>query len=184
MKLEDQLATLADLGLTLNDGISVDDLLYSFDRSEFESKPFELILFALGIEVEREPWGRFVSDRAWNFDTECIEGDGAYVRIVDNLCRVAGARGLLSDVRDHVDLQSGEAWLEYTCDGNKRRWKVEVNDDWADSMTVSYVMDDIERDGKRFYYKDNGQAMVVYYLDEGAAARLRELSPEPIEPVV
>ena len=184
MKLEDQLATLADLGLRLNDGITVDDLLYSFGRAEFEATAFDMILFVLGIEVEREPWGRFVCDRAWNFDTECIEQAGAYVDIVRNLCRVADSPSWLTDVRDHIDLSTGEAWLEYTCAGEKRHRTIEVNDDWADTMTLSYVMADIERGGHRFHYKDNGQAMVVYYLDESTAKRLNELSPEPIKPVV
>jgi len=57
MRLEEQLAKLADLGLKLDDGITVDDLLYSFGREDYEKRPFDLILFVLGIEVEREPWG-------------------------------------------------------------------------------------------------------------------------------
>ena len=57
MTLEEQIKELSALGLNLNDGVTVDDLLYSFDRNEYESEPFELILFVLGIEVERAPWG-------------------------------------------------------------------------------------------------------------------------------
>lgn len=37
MKLEQQLEKLAELGLPLNDGVTVDDLLYSFDREDYEN---------------------------------------------------------------------------------------------------------------------------------------------------
>ena len=92
MTLEEQLSVLAELGLKLNEGISVDDMLYSFGREDYESNPFEMVLFVLGIEVEREPWGRAMCNRAWNFDTECITSTGDYVQVLHNLCRVPGTR--------------------------------------------------------------------------------------------
>ncbi len=72
MTLEQQIATLAELGLHLNEGRTIDDLLDSLPRKDYEAQPFDLILFTYGIEVEREPWGRFFSSQVWNFDTECI----------------------------------------------------------------------------------------------------------------
>jgi hypothetical protein len=184
MTLEDQLAKLADLGLTLDDGITVDDLLYSFGREDYEGRPFDLILFVLGIEVEREPWGRSVCSRVWNFDTECIGATGDYVGILNRLCRVAGQPNSLTDVSDFVDIDADKAWLKYKVDGNERNWTIEVNDDWADTMTLNYVMDDIERDGRRFYFKDNGQAMVLFYLDERTAMELNRLSNNALAPVL
>lgn len=184
MTLENQLARLAELGLTLDEGVTVDDLLYSFDREAYEGRPFDLILFMLGVEVEREPWGRPVCSRVWNFDTECIASTGDYVKIVERLCAVAGQSGRLEAVRDQVDLESGEAWLEYTIDGKRRHWAVEVNDDWADTLTLSYVLGDLERDGRRFYFKDNGQAMILFCLDPATAAELNKLSSDALEPVL
>ncbi len=153
----------------------MDDLLYSFGREQYESKPFGLILFALGVEVEREPWGRWFCPRVWNFDTECIEGPGSYVSIVEGLLRIADS-SVLTEVRDHVDLSAGRAWLAYRRDGKAVKWSVEVNADWADSMTVSYVMDHIEGDGRHFWSVDNGPAMVLFFVDDAVAARLGELS--------
>jgi hypothetical protein len=174
--LEEQLETLAELGLSLNDGVTVDDLLYSWDRQEYENQPYNTLLFMLGSEVEREPWGRNVCDRAWNFDVECIEDTGSYVRIVENLCRVAGMPDLISDVEDFVDIENETAWLKYTIDGQQRHFNIPVENDWADPETVSAVMRDIERDGKRFYGKDNGQASIWFYLDQTAADKLNALT--------
>lgn len=176
MTLEQQLEALSEVGLTLNDGVTVDDLLYSFDREEFESEPFDLILFVLGIEVEREPWGRPVCSRAWNLDMECIAETGDYVQIVKRLCEVAGQPSRITDIEDFVDLESGQAWLKYSVDGQARNYTVTVNNDWADPDTIAKIMADIERDGFRFYAKDNGQASIWFYLDSDTAQKLNELT--------
>lgn len=174
--LEEQLETLSQFGLALNDGVTVDDLLYSWDRQDYENQPYDTLLFMLGSEVEREPWGRNVCDRAWNFDVECIEDTGSYVTILENLCRVAGIPDLITDVEDFVDIENETAWLKYTIDGRQRHFNIPVDNDWADPETVSAVMRDIERDGKRFYGKDNGQASIWFYLDQTAADRLNALT--------
>jgi hypothetical protein len=174
--LEQQLETLAQLGLTLNDGVTLDDLLYSSDRPDYENHPYDTLLFMFGSEVEREPWGRNVCDRAWNFDVECIEDTGSYVTIVHNLCRVAGMPDLVCDLEDFVDIECETAWLKYTIDGKRRHFNIPVDNDWADPETVSTVMRDIERNGKRFYGKDNGQASIWFYLDKPTADKLNALT--------
>lgn len=175
MKLEQQLEALNQLGMKLNDGITIDDLLYSYDREAYESEPFDSILHALGSEVEREPWGRYVCDQAWNFDVECITDTGSYVDIVQNLCRVAAMPNLISDLQDFVDIDGGEAWLKYTIDGQKRHYTAKVDNDWADPEIIQAVMSDIERDGKQFFGKDNGQATIWFYLDPENMAKLKAL---------
>lgn len=184
MKLEAQLAELASLGITLAPGVTVDDLLYSMARRAYEEKPFDELLFALGIEVEREPWGRPFSHHAWHFDTECIDADGDYADIVHHLGRLAGASERLTDVRDHVDIDRGEAWLEYTLDGQRRHFDVQVEDDWADARVVSQVMTDFEGNGGHFYAKENGQAVTLFFLDEATAKAMNRLSKGALERAV
>ncbi len=181
MTLEHQLTKLADLGLHLNEGISLADLLYSFPREDYEQEPFDLLLFIFGIQVEREPWGRRFCDKVWNFDTECILKTGDYVRIVKELCALTGDPNFLANVQDFVDIEQGEAWLKYTVNGREQTWDVEVNNDWADTLTLTYVMDDLEQGGKRFYAMDNGQAMILFYLEPEKAAVLNQLSNAGLE---
>jgi hypothetical protein len=45
-------------------------------------------------------------------------------------------------------------------------------------------MADIEQDGRRFYFKDNGQAMILFYLDSDAAARLNALAGDALPSVL
>ncbi len=176
MTLEEQLDSLAELGLSLNDGVTIDDLLCSFDREQFEGEPFGLILFALGTEVERPPWGWSVCSRAWNLDMECISETGDYVQIAKRLCEVANQPDLITDIEDYVNLETGEAWLKYSVNGKRRDYTVAVEDDWADPDTIARIMSDIERDGFRFYGKNNGQGTIWYYLDSDTAAKLNALS--------
>jgi hypothetical protein len=177
LKLEDQLSALARAGVDLTPGVTVDDLLYSFDRDGYEARPFDLLLFMLGAEVEREPWGRPFSHRAWNFDTECIHGPDSYTAILRRLADLTGAPARLGEIRD-----TGET-LSYVIDGQARSWPLEVQDDWADTLTLSYVMSDLEQDGRRFYAKDNGQAMVLFYLDADGAAEVNRLSGGALRPM-
>ncbi|MFJ2822038.1 hypothetical protein ACIO7M_13110 [Streptomyces toxytricini] len=186
MELESQISRLAGLGLPLAAGRTVDDLLHSLPRDLFERRPYSLLVSVLGAEVEREPWGRPFCDRAWSFDTECVHGPGAYVRIARELCRTAGRPEAFTDLRDHVDLGTGEAWIAYTVDGRRQRWTAEVCDDWADTMVAGYLMDGLERgaeDGRRFWTRDGGQTMSLYWLHPDDAHAVSALLA-PAQPLV
>jgi len=179
--LEDQIDTLSDLGLDLNEGVSIDDLLYSLDRKDYESKPFDTILFSYGSEVEREPWGRNVCDRVWNFDVESIEGNGSYVEIVKRFALVTNTSERISDVKDVVDFESGEAWVSYRIDGKSRKYDIVIDDDWADPDAVASIMEDMKGPGYEYYYIDNGQASIWFYLDKANAQKLMKLSNKSLK---
>ena len=184
MELEAQLQELSGLGLTLNEGVNIDDLLYSFGRDDYENRPFDLILFVLGTEVERQPWGRSFCSSVWNFDSECIYETGDYVAIVQRLCELADCKGRITDLEDFIDVESGDAWLAYKVDGNQRGYTVTLEDDWVDVSVISQAMGDIESDGFRFYFLENGQSMVLFYLEPSKAQRLNELSRKTLEPMM
>jgi xanthosine utilization system XapX-like protein len=184
LELETQLAKLANLGLALNAGIEIEDLLYSLDRSELEAEPFLPLIGLLGIEVERAPWGRRICNQVWNFDTECIYATGDYAKIAQKLGLLTGTPDYLTELVDSVDFEANNAWLEYTIEGRRQRWSIELNDDWADMMALSYVMENLQRDEKQFYSIDNGQSMILFYLDLEIANKLGDLCNEDLEPVI
>ncbi|MEV4195922.1 hypothetical protein, partial [Streptomyces toxytricini] len=114
---------------------------------------------------------------------------GAYVRIARELCRTAGRPEAFTDIRDHVDLGTGEAWIAYTVDGRRQRWTAEVCDDWADTMVAGYLMDDLERgaeDGRRFWTRDGGQTMSLYWLrpDDAHAVSALLAPAQPLVPAL
>jgi hypothetical protein len=176
MKLEAQIAKLYELGLPLNEGITIDGFLLCWSREEYEKKPFETVLFSYGIEVEKKPWGRFFCDRVWNFDAECICGDGDYVTIVKEFHRISGKAKPLEDLSDQVDLESGQAKLQYTVDGRLREFNPRVDNDWVDPDVAAAIMQDMRRDGFDFYGKDKGQATVWCYMTPENASSLNSIA--------
>jgi hypothetical protein len=174
--LEQQIEILKNLGIALNDDVTVDDLLNSFDRDAYETEPFDLILFVYGVEIESEPWGRRFSNNAWNFDVECIVDNGSYIEIVKNFALLSKHRDRVENIKDSVDFEKEEAWVSYSIDGVEKRYDAEFDNDWADPVTVISIMSDLTSDGYSFYAKDNGQASVWFYLDEKTAQKLNEYS--------
>lgn len=176
--LEQQIDDLAGAGLTFNAGVGIDDLLTSFSRSQFEGDPYRLLLVMHGFEIEREPFGRPFSDQAWDFDLECIEGPGSYMRIVNELARLAGP-GLVKDVSDAVDMSAASGSFSYTVAGVRKTVPFEINNDWADFGAAETVMSDIAaaaNDGRRFFGADNGQALTIFFISEDVAARVNKLA--------
>ena len=88
--LEKQIADFAAAGLTLAPGRTIDELLQTWSREEYEKDPYQCLLFTYAIEVEAEPWGRWFTDKGWNWDTECINEPGSYVEILRNIERLTG----------------------------------------------------------------------------------------------
>lgn len=176
MKLEEQIEKLSDVGLLLNPGVSVENLLLLFSREEFEEAPFDLILFVYGSEIEEEPWGRYFCDQAWNFDVEAIEDDGSYVEIVRQFHRITGKRKRIEGLQDKINIEESYAQLLYTVDGVERTYQPIVNDDWADAQVVESIMRDLRHSGYDYYPKDNGQASVWFYLSQDQANELNKLA--------
>jgi hypothetical protein len=184
MELEQQLAELAKLSIVLNPEITIEDLLCSEDREAFVASPFVLLLFLLGGEVERKPWGRRICNRVWSFDPECIATTGDYVKIVHRLCLLSGNEDRLTEIVDYIDLEEGECWLEYTIGDKRQHWTIEVNDDWADMLALSYVMEDIQDNECQFYTIDSSEVMIILYLDRSTAEKLGDLCNEDLEPLI
>jgi len=81
--------------------LSPDSLGVPHSREAFQKNPYRLLLGALGGESAE---GTYPSNSVWHFDTECIEGDGSYVRIAARLAEMAQGGLPLKDIADHVDL--------------------------------------------------------------------------------
>jgi hypothetical protein len=49
---------------------------------------------------------------------------------------------------------------------------------------LTTVMKDIQRDEHRFYFRDEGQGMLLFYLDSKKAADLNRLTNNALKPVL
>ena len=145
--LKDQIQDFEDLGIMLSEGVTKRDLLFSFSEKEYASTPYQLLLIAMGNEIEKEPWGRRVSDQALNLDFECIEDNKSYVTIVKRLCRLAGVDEKLNAVIGDIDFEAQSAELAYKLGDKVRKLSPNFDRDWLDKSILDTVICDIEASG-------------------------------------
>jgi hypothetical protein len=162
VSLEEQLENLSCAGIHLKPEFNVETLLESWNREEYEKSPYELLLYRLGGELEREPWTP-LSDNAWHFDTECIEDNGDYIRIAERLRNLAEGALPLADVKDEIDVENGIARLSFTVDGKFHHWDLEVQDDWVDTTIFERFQQLLSGiSDKRLAYHDTGGQDVLF----------------------
>lgn len=183
--LEEQLATLAALGLVPAPSVVPDDFTLFDSRAQLEARPYEGLVQALGFEVEREPFTP-ICDRVWMCDVECIEDAGDYVAIVERLERMTDRALRLENVRDHVDVEAAEAWIELERGGRTVRWELVVDDDWLDAdvlLRYDALLAEAGSPLRLFAHADVGQSVLLIALTPEDRVRFAELSPLVFEPL-
>lgn len=176
--LETQIAALSEAGLVMEPGRTIDELLTSWSRDQYESDPYGLLLFMYGNEVEAEPWGRYFFARGWNFDMECLVEAGDYTRAFTDIVRITGQRQLVMHMSDDFDIHAETATIRYTINGRARVLSAKVDHDWADPEAVAAFARDLETtigDGRHFWAADNGQASVLFFLTDAEADKVNSL---------
>lgn len=176
--LETQIAALREAGLVMAPGRTVEELLISWPRADYESDPYGLILFMYGSEVEVEPAGRAFCERGWNFDMECVVEAGDYVRALTPIVRTTGQAQLVTQMSDDFDMDAATAKISYVIAGRARTITARVDGDWADPAALAAFLADIERaigDGRRFWAADNGQALILFFLTDAEAGKVNAL---------
>lgn len=171
------LQQLASLGIRMRAGVSQDDLLDSLGGRLESPVDWVQLLCTLGSEDESGDFQQF-SDDIWHFDSECIAGDGDYVAVVNRL--VALTKGVLpiTGIRDHVDIEAGEAWVEFDLDMERVHWDLEATDDYLDTQLYSRFQElALPRgEGRRFFIAPLGQDGLISFGDEPMRAALSQLS--------
>lgn len=174
--LEQQLATLEELEIRLRPGVTVEDLLFDFSREDYEARPYEPLLIAMGGNLSEAPYGR-LSDDIWHFDTEAIEDHGSYVFIAERLRGLADGKLPLEEIRDYVDIEEGVAWLSFKLNQRNYKWDLIVESDWVDPAVFN-KFDALLRemtDGKfRFTYYGLGQDLLISIATPDRLQELRD----------
>ncbi|MBZ0187794.1 MAG: hypothetical protein K8F91_16225, partial [Candidatus Obscuribacterales bacterium] len=138
--LETQLAELESCGIKPNPGVSLDDILLSFSRYDYENKPYELLLTALGSQMKREPHP-FMSDDIWHLDAECIEDHGSYKIILERIVKLTGGYLPLTHIEDFVDIEAEKAWMSFRLADKEYKWDARIDNDWLDEKILSKLVD-------------------------------------------
>ena len=139
--LEDRLEALSQFGIKLNKDASIEDLLVSGDRSEYESDSLALLLMMLGSEVETGiNSGAYFTNQLWNLDTERIEDSGDYWRIILRFDEMFENQLTLTKIQDKVDYDEQEAWVSFESNGKVYQADLEFDDDWMDPNVLKLII--------------------------------------------
>jgi len=161
--LEEKLAVLEECGLRLAPPFSVDELLQSWNRRDFEKEGFDLVLVGLGMTEEKEPW-RHHCVNLWHFDTECIEDSGDYKRIAARMMEMSQGSLVLQNIEDHVDTEKNQAWLSFTFGGKPIKFECKVKDDWVDPAVFGRFVQLLSQSDPSkvyIYYDLGGQDCII-----------------------
>lgn len=184
MTIEEKLRALAACGLKLKDQFDGAYLATRWKRRTLDKPGWDRALDILGGAQAVPPYTPHC-ETLWLFDTECIEGDGSYVDIAKRMAEIAQGSLPLSDVQDHVDIDAGEAWLRFTCQGKPVHIALEVDDDWVDTSLFGHFVELLAKSDpdKMFICFDaGGQYCFFGCVTRTQYARLRELIPT-VEPL-
>jgi hypothetical protein len=176
--LEKQLENLAGCGVHLKAEFSVETLLESFDREKYEERPYVGVVIRLGGELEREPFTP-LSDNLWHLDTECIDGDGSYAHIAERMRDLSQGELPIASIRDHVDIENGDAWVSFEIHGETIEWHARVNTDWIDPEILSRFCALLSRQNghRRYTFLDlKGQDCIIGCATEDELRCMRKLT--------
>jgi hypothetical protein len=170
------LAELRAIGVALVPGVTIDDLLPSLGGDLSAPADRIPLLCALGGEAEVSDAG-ILSHDIWHLDAECIEDHGAYSRLAERFRLLAGSSLPFTDLKDHVDIEADEAWLEFTLDGHTVHWDLTVDNDWMDPAVYANFQELLRsRSQQRYMICALGQDSLVLCGDEAKRRAISEFS--------
>lgn len=134
------MAALAQCGIRLRPEFSTSTLLEFFDREKYETNPYYGVVITMGGESRHEPHAP-LSDNVWHLDAECIEVPGDYAYIAERMRDLAQGELPIENIRDRVDRENGDAWVEFELNGETIHWGARVHEKWVDPAMISNFCD-------------------------------------------
>jgi hypothetical protein len=173
---EELLAALAECGISARSAAAASAISIELG-SRFDGK-YDTLLAALG-DLPFDPATYELlepySDDVWHFDYEAIEDEGAYKAIVENCGRISSGELAIGVARDHVDIDSGEAWVEFGEGYDLERVSLRVRDDWADAALFQRLNARLEKLGSNRRLAQHELGQNVLFICK-SADQIREIN--------
>ncbi|MDD3051876.1 MAG: hypothetical protein PHR06_12140 [Candidatus Cloacimonetes bacterium] len=179
ISLDIQIETLDRIGLSTRKKPVIDFLLSELDRTFYESNPYRSILYRYA-DLHEQADGEWEhnSDDIFMFDTECIEGEGSYVSILEKFKNIAGDSFDIINIKDLVDFDSDTAWVSFELNETTYKWDIEIEDDWFDVTLINKINNLLIDSGNsgKFYTYSLDQTMLVVFLDKNKVKELNDVT--------
>lgn len=195
-KLENMLDALAACGIALRPDVPLEALYrpktkrqYKRDRSTFEKNEdgyFQLLLAMAAARYDAQS-GRLlgpISDDIYYSDIECIADAGDYTAVVERMCLLTRGDLVLEDIRDHYDYEQRVAWVEWTYNGKREHFDLEVDEevpDYMDTELFSVLSERLVATGSPRHFSSLilGQAALKICQPPENVERLQKLTKLP-----
>lgn len=156
-------------------------MLSEFDRKLYEEDPYNLLLSVFGSEYEKEDeeW-EANSNNIYHFDTECVEDNGAYITVLNNLKRISNGSFDIETVNDSVDIEARKANVSFFYRGKEHKWNLKVDDDWFDVNLIEKInkLMKINGESKQFYRYSPDQTIILICVDLETKEKIEQLTGE------
>lgn len=130
-------------------------LTQHFAVEDFEEQPHTLLLEAMAYSIPGEP-DQPICDKLWMLELDCIKGPGDYARVAERMEAMDNQGFYLTNITDSVDLDSGEAWVQFEYNTQVVRWDFKVDGNKID-LSIFQKYDDMRKAAgglNRFYVRD------------------------------
>ena len=179
--LEEQLRTLADLGIRPKHGDFIKWICDEWGKEAVESDPYNLMLFSLGRERERNGSWEHLSDDIYCFDTECVENEDIYQTILERLAILSKGVFNIANVHSVVNHDEQKASVSFTYNGTDHQWNLKYDDDWFDSDVINRINHLLKENGSANYFCTclPDQNLIVVFETQGTLEKLNRLTTVP-----
>ena len=185
MTFKSSFDTLRQAGFTINSGVQEADILNRWKEVlDYHSNPVDALYITFGDQTNNKPHIDFSNNNCWHFDLEAIEGQGSYVRILENLKRISSGDLNFQNIRDYCnDNEDDKAWIAFEFNGDKYKWDLKVDNDWADGYLFDKIQDLCKKYNKkgRLTFFPEGQAFLISYLTEEEFNKIKSVTGLKLE---
>ncbi len=183
VRIEEQLSILDGLGIKPNFDGFVDWICYEWGREEVESDPYNLLLYSLGGEREVDGEWLTSSDSIYCFDTECVEDDDTYTRIIKSFARITKGIFEISNISSYANHDQHTVGVSFTYDGKNYDFPLKYQDDWFDFQVVREINALLtSNDSDQYFYTSfSDQNLFVIFGTETIINEINKLVSVPFE---
>ncbi|MDJ0910201.1 MAG: hypothetical protein QNI99_13470 [Woeseiaceae bacterium] len=179
VRVEEQLENLVASGITVNDGVQLEDLFQHLPREAMESKPYAGLLIALGLNRSDDAAPH--SDSLWWCKFEENYEPGSRAAMLMRFDGMTGGALDITDAEDFRDLRREEAWVRCKAAGKPVEISISPHRDEIEFEDIAFEYDGMLKEtgsGYRIYADDMrfGDRILVGAFTEEQIGELRNLS--------
>ena len=181
--VEKQLRLLAELGIKLRQEVFFKWIHDEWSIETLELNPYSPLLFSYGnrrLDEQNKKW-EWLSDDAYTFDTECVEGYDLYAAVFERLGVLSKGIFDVKNVSGEINHELKNASVSFSLNGSDYSWDLRYDADWFDVLVIGRVNTLLKSMGcdKFFLMSPPGRIISIVFCTEETKTKLNSLISKP-----